>query len=401
MMSIILYQSPHMGLTITYRPHTDLLALILDAIIGSDDAASVRPAQVPVSYFHLKATDEWLAPLQLAYREETERMWVHGVGLHTLNLSALRDHLKQRGGELSQALLHAIDLEVSACEAVAKAEAPLSFEEAWSTLYGTELITRWDSDPNSSKRHIALRDLQRCRRALYADRPPHLTLLHTPSLGSSGRGSTTSDGERIVALSLCEPPEWFFCQALHEEVHALTDLERVVHREHVDTQLRSEGYHAHHARERRAIQRASELIKQTCPQRVEDDQAWRRAYGQEGVTASSSSAETYTPQAFSGFGSHESTLTPTRKRLLITYLMLTSLLWMSILLHIWLGIVCSLLSACLSILLNQAPVSTLVKMGRWATRLRVKLGLYELSSMQKRAIPVSFVCHAVAMFSLM
>ena len=391
-MTVELYHRPEWSLSIVYRPHYDLAVALLDEAIESTDAAKVRRFQreqereggVALPPLPLTQRSTWLETLLRSYREDDQRLTLHGLLLTSPSLEALISVLERQASPdrpviaaLSEALLVESRALMSAW-GVSDIE-PARFERAWRDQWEGALSL--DDLMATAEYSPLLRDLQRCRRALFNGPPPPLTLIHCPALKSSGRGGAIRQN-RIVAVSLDQPPSWIFCQALHEEVHAITDLRARRSSSVRDTRAGREGSALHQALESAAMEAGTALIERHCAQRTKEDVAWRRAYGY-GLPLHSERASALVDDLKQG-------LTPSRKRLIALFVSALISAWSLAMLSRGSGVIIALIWASLFAALCYLPSHS-----AWLARRRVVLGIYELSAQQRIAVTVTSALQAL------
>lgn len=397
-MSVTLYERQEWSLSIIYRPHYDLAVATLDAALERGDAAKVRSlgsslsdsvkreGQLPA--ITISREERWREPLKDAYRRDERRLSLHGVALISSNLSELLARLESQmsddhpaAGALREALL--IEMDALMTRWGVNEPKPEEFEDAWSAQL--ERAPRLDDLMAPSEYSPLLRDLQRCRRELFKGAAPPLTLLHCPSLKSSGRGGGSPE-RRVVAVSFEESQRWVFCQALHEEVHAITDRQARGDLATRETRAGAQGSEVHRALEERAMKRATELIKSCRPQRLQDDLNWRRAHGLSSVRASAERAQQVTEDL-------SKRLDASRRRLITLFIIALASAWVSATLHRGLG----LSVACCWALLFSA-LCYLPSAGGWIARRRVEFGVYDLDARQRFALTASAAIQVAAIY---
>lgn len=418
-MSLLLHQKKEWSLEIIYRPHYELAVQILDSVLDRNDAAKIRQFRdhlndiSTLTSVTLSQGSQWKSSLKDAYNQDPNRLHLHGLILTSTHLSDLLSTLhesSQLTGTLRDCFIDALTQETKAFyrtwghEIAEESAVDIAsiirqfdqFEDHWLSIdsnQGISEITRsfMASMPMSILSPL-LRDFQRCRRSLFQGAPPSLTLLHSPALYSSGRGAQFSADHRLIAVSFLSSSSWVFCQMLHEEVHVVTDLlfdpTQLTSR---DSRQNQTGYMVHQTLELKAVDRTSELIRQSCPQRIPDDINWRTTY----------QIKSPTPQVTPVLHTHEfvtfSALDQSRQRLIRAYFMSIILIWLvnqlnttvSLLfasgLFVWASLLCFD-----SLTPKVKRQTTLIK---WRTR----LGVYDLTLPQKLALVVSIALQVMAL----
>lgn len=221
--------------------HVELCYRVLAHLDLGKDAASLFDRSLP--------RRPWTRPLVEAYARDPRRLRAQFWALHTADEGALRGVLTRDETELARRFQEALD-----------AEAP---RLPWPTPPIEPTFTQ---------------TLQTLREALYDPAaPPPLRVLDCRSLGRHGR-AVTRQGERVVAVSLGEPPEHALCQLFHEEVHPISDKD-LTHAKGRDTRAGSPGHAAHRALEAHAVAVGREVVMRAAPEWLEAYEAWARPFG--------------------------------------------------------------------------------------------------------------------------
>ena len=412
-MTYVIAQRPEWSVNLIYRPHFDLAVKILDEALEERDAAKIRSLdhahqslRSPSSDFldyALSARHVWLAQLRTAYQLDENRLRLHHLILTSQTLSGLIDGLSDNSPEsrllsaqLCEALRAALTKEAEVfLESNEGAVKDLDqFEATWRKRYFAQnKVDQLSLDllmPTKAS-SLLLRDLQRCRRALFNGSPPPITLLHAPALKSSGRSTTLPTGERLIAVSFSEAAEWVFCQALHEEVHGVTDRQYAQRSPSTSDTRRGEAGHAiHQLKEKQAVDAASALIRRHCPQRVEQDLAWRRAHN---LTSPITPVIEFKEMSQTRFAA----LTEGRQRLILFFISLTVMSWLVGWVNALLGGLLASLSVLLLITLCYVPSALSFN---WIARLSVRFEIQQLNGQQRAALVLSSIVQLASIIAL-
>lgn len=231
------------GVEITRSPAADVAYGILAQVDLGADAANLYGGSTE---------PEWAGPLRIAYRAAAGRLQLQAVGLWHADVTALLEALRSGvpglhdpdGRRLTSAFSDAIGRFGDGLVSDARAHA--------------RRRTRFEQQVGA--------DLSRLRAALWEATAtlPSLRLVDCPALGTAGRA--TWDGEvHVVAVSLARDPVQALMQALHEQVHAVTDppADAMAGRE---TEVAAAGYDVHARVEARAIEVGRELVRRVAPE---------------------------------------------------------------------------------------------------------------------------------------
>ncbi len=239
------------GIEITRAPAADVAYGLLARVDLGADAANLYGGG---------GEPPWAGPLRLAYRAAPGRLSLQVVGLWHADLASLRAALRQGvaglrdpdGRRLASAFGDAVD------------------------RFGGGLV----SDPVVHARRRETfeaavgEDLRRLHAAswTHADAAPPLRLVDCPALGPAGRA--TWDGDvHVVAVSLARAPVDALIQAVHEQIHAVTDppASQMTGRA---TEADAEGYVVHAQIEDAAIDFGRDLIARVTPHHLAAYTRW-------------------------------------------------------------------------------------------------------------------------------
>ena len=239
------------GLEITRSPAADVAYGLLSQVDLGADAANL---------FAGGTQPPWAGPLRIAYRTAPGRLSLQVVGLWHDEVDALRAALRDgppglqdpEGRRLASAFVDAID------------------------RFGEGLVCAPDEHARRRDAFEAAvgEDLRRLRAALWTDTAefPALRLVDCAALGTAGRATWAGD-VHVVAISLDRDPVAALMQAVHEQVHAVTDPPASAMHGRA-TERDAEGYAMHARIEDDAIAFGRDLIARVTPRHAEAYARW-------------------------------------------------------------------------------------------------------------------------------
>jgi len=251
-------------LTLTRWPAPALAYHVLAHLDIGRDAASLHDPALP--------RPPWADALEAAWAAAPGRLALHGLALQFEQPAALIGALRSPTAALSGGA----DRALAAAFADALATAAPAFMAAWGADAEAEARL-------ARAREALAAPLARVRQMFWAQSdagPPPLLLLDCPALGGCGRGATVG-GPRRVAVSLAEPAEHALWQALHEEMHPVTDplVLAAAPAAARDTRPGAPGWGVHARLEQVAVAATEALLRERAPEHLPAFSRWRARVG--------------------------------------------------------------------------------------------------------------------------